>query len=113
MIDAKQLMINNWVIINTGNKYERSSLHQIDSVDISVAFENPERFSPIILCHEVFIKCGFTEDGLYCYSKGNFKITEFIKGKYCLKSNLYIHVEYLHNLQNLFSFTTDELNYKK
>lgn len=58
-INAKELRIGNITILHRGDDFSGNENRELDAIDINVAFEEPERFSPIPLTPEILEKCGF------------------------------------------------------
>jgi hypothetical protein len=127
MIAANELRIGNWVILND-NDFKDSGAYCIDSIDISVAKEEPKRFSPIPITHDILEKAGFAilenagnwnnpEYTIYSSKVSYFKIG-LLDGdfKYYVSTgdDFYSYyspkITYLHQLENLyFALTGTEL----
>lgn len=120
---AEELRIGNYVhekYYNRGYKFEPIKLKDILSTHIVCSLDNAHNFEdiePIPLTEEILLKCGFEFfDNERIFN--NFVIEDFHNGNYYFTAGEGIklhekHIEYLHQLQNLyFSLTGEELNVK-
>lgn len=105
---AEELRIGNYII------YQKEHIIKCDIKDIELSEIDRE---PIPLTEEILLKCGFEFFDNERIFNG-FVIEDFHNGNYYFTSGEGIklhekHIEYLHQLQNLyFSLTGEELNVK-
>jgi len=110
---AAELRIGNWVILQQDDNGIQRYNHDVDAIDIAVAVDNPERFSPIPLSPELLEAMGFEErqesweHPNISLGKPNLNLcTAYGEYTVSFKKNTY-----LHQLQNLFySLTGEELS---
>ena len=110
MIQANELRIGNWFIVNWSN--EKRKADWMDIRDISEGIIEGGT-SPIPLTLEVLEKCGFevSNIGNHIFYK-NGVIIFFENGKWGISCDSRCSLNYLHQLQNLyFALTGEELNY--
>jgi hypothetical protein len=114
MIQAKDLRIGNDCL----GDGKIVTIQEISSEGVMANLPNSgdkylkyNQLQPIPLTSNIFKKCGFEEDGLYRYKKINFTMIEWDEGIYFLNGNSDFRIKYLHQLQNLYSFTGQELIY--
>jgi hypothetical protein len=112
MIDAKDLMIGNWVSLD-GN-YSRVEFIEPEEIN------GNERLDPIPLTQDILYKCGFDkspqiisiyEQGLLRLWLGHNGCIAYLIDKNSRESHYIKDVQHLHALQNLyFALTGENLN---
>jgi hypothetical protein len=125
MIKANDLRLGNWVNRKYWNPEPNNERFSYDAVRVgiikpmtanlilkgkSIIAKYPiEDLQPITLTPELLEKSGFEKENDYWNLEG-FKIWHDGKGFYHINSELLVHIDYLHQLQNLFySLTGTEL----
>ena len=125
MIDAKDLRIGNWVLLN--NNHKKVLWFKYDKVCVMNEYPSVivdlDRIQPIELTKEILLKCGFKYrpcgiqgadmwQGLAYWDlngvhlRGDKKVTNSLKIQGFIDSE----IKYLHQLQNLyFALTNEEL----
>lgn len=106
-MSSEQLQFGNWVIGITGNPIKLTSESQIDNFSHS--------FSGINLTKEMLETIGFTEaeEGVfeYIYDDETFRIEYHTDSSYShihTESKTFTNIDYLHELQNIFRFRTQQ-----
>jgi len=106
MINANELRIGNWVALKDG--------YFVPIADGGILAINQKRFEcyPISLTPEILEKCGFVSNPYQDrYEFGDIHV-EYCGFRDICWVNGKPHIEYLHQLQNLyFALTNEELNY--
>ena len=116
MIQAEQIRLGNWFEHDCVRSYRNNGILLKNLFQFQWTIKDwqqldSKKVSPIPLTSDIFRKCGFEEDGLYRYKKINFTMIEWDEGIYFLNGNLDFRIKYLHQLQNIYSFTGQELIY--
>src|SRR6478735_9449797 len=115
---AAELRIGNWVILQQDDNGIQRYNHDVDAIDIAVAVDNPERFSPIPLSPELLEAMGFEGDFApqvpeWHHPSGFWFFDSFGTDSYSIRlmNKIDVHLKHLHQLQNLFySLTGEELS---
>jgi hypothetical protein len=121
MVQPNELRINNWIIVNDGEKPPYN--YQLTGFDIYKIDEGGSGIEPIPLTPELLEKCHWvrTITGIYVRKADRFKFRiEFAHGDVWLyveqhdrDSSIEVELQYLHECQNLyFALTGKELEIK-
>jgi hypothetical protein len=118
MIKAKDLMLGNYINASGivcevyGIKTDLEGVTEQQLYD-TISFkpiecellENlPKSIEGIKLTEEWLIKLGWTKQGDYFFNKWSFQLERFVSRKHFVyvANDMYIRLEYVHNLQNLY-----------
>jgi len=135
MVNVNELRVNNWVGVGSGPNPWLMEIGE-DEMEVLMGARDYHNYHPIPLTPEILEKCGFENkhkgnpDYFQRYAHKTSGLSwwipnQTIKGRKFPNSGLYIdchddyydiplpHIEYLHQLQNLyFSLTGNELDVK-
>jgi hypothetical protein len=124
MIQAKELRIGNWLLFEEDgpwNAYQVTRLVRNNTVTggpITIYHISDENIRPIAIAPEILVKCGFKLNDDNSYQLSQLGFTLWAKGNIVRvydewDSEIGVHIESLHQLQNLYyALTGEELNYK-
>jgi len=110
-MDAKELMIGNWVFGGPGTEKKQFKVTR-DFLYELIGTGNDDYYDPIPITPEILKRAGFEKDGDdYAFDGDGLRITDENGHYYCNGGYPYdVELEFVHQLQNLyFALTGDEL----